>query len=199
MSENETEKIQVEGILEKDKVIVTDEDAIEEFYKGSYMGTTEERDGEEVLVLLDIETLLLYERNRIYIWKDNDKDEELYDFEGLLTYFTQYNKDLWKHYIIYMDLRRRGYIVRSGYGDGILFRVYKRGADFTEEAAKYLIYPVFEGNPIALRDLDKNSRIALKSRKELIIATVDRLSRPIYYNVKKFEILNRDIKGDTRK
>lgn len=199
MSDNETEKIQVEGILEKDKVIINNEDAIEEFYKGSYIGTTEERDGEEVLVLLDIETLLLHERNRIRVWKDNDQEKELLDFEGLLTYFTQFNKDLWQHYVIYMDLRRRGYIVRSGYGDGILFRVYKRGADFTEEGAKYLIYPVFEGSPIELRDLDKNSRVALNSRKELIIATVDRLSRPIYYNVKKFEILNRDIKGDDRK
>jgi tRNA-intron endonuclease len=201
MSDNEgreSEKIQVEGILEKDKVIINNEDAIEEFYKGSYIGTTEEREGEEILVLLDIETLLLYERNRIHVWKDNDKEKELYDFEGLLTYFTQFNKDLWQHYVIYMDLRRRGYIVRSGYGDGILFRVYKRGADFTEEGAKYLIYPVFEGSPIELRDLDKNSRVALNSRKELIIATVDRLSRPIYYNVKKFEILNRDIKGDAR-
>ena len=89
-----------------------------------------------------------------------------------------------------MDLRKRGYIVRTGFGGGIEFRVYKRGSDFENDTAKYLIYPVFEGNPIELRDLDKMSRVALGSRKDLIVATVDRLSKPIYYSVKKFQILN---------
>ncbi|TFG16978.1 MAG: hypothetical protein EU533_08600, partial [Promethearchaeota archaeon] len=81
-------------------------------------------------------------------------------------------------------------IVRSGYGEGIEFRVYKRGADFEKDSARYLIYPVFEGSPIELRDLDKISRVALGSRKDLIVATVDRLSKPIYYSVNKFEIIN---------
>ncbi|MFX0145452.1 MAG: tRNA-intron lyase, partial [Candidatus Hodarchaeota archaeon] len=101
-----------------------------------------------------------------------------------------YDERLWQKYIIYMDLRKRGYIVRSGYGDGIDFRVYKRGADFEKDSAKFLIFPVFEGDPIELRDLDKMSRVAMSSRKDLIVATVDRLSKPIYYSVKKFQILN---------
>ena len=67
----------------------------------------------------------------------------------------------------------------------------KRGADFESDSAKYLIYPVFEGSPIELRDLDKISRVAMSSRKDLIVATVDRLSKPIYYSIKKFEILNK--------
>jgi hypothetical protein len=35
------------------------------------------------------------------------------------------------------------------------------------------------------------SRVALSSRKSLIVATVDRLSKPIYYSVNKFEIINK--------
>ena len=96
-----------------------------------------------------------------------------------------------------MDLRKRGYIVRTGYGDGIEFRVFKRGANFEEDSAKYLIYPVYEGSPIELKDLDRISRVAMSSRKDLIVATVDRLSKPIYYSVKKFQILN--IEGSERK
>ena len=91
-----------------------------------------------------------------------------------------------------MDLRKRGYIVRMGYGDGIEFRVYKRGADFEKDSAQFLIFPVFEGDPIELRYLDKISRVALSSRKDLIVATVDRLSKPIYYSVKKFQLLNKE-------
>ncbi|MHA1762810.1 MAG: tRNA-intron lyase, partial [Promethearchaeota archaeon] len=158
----------------------------------SYIGTIEQRDDcKQVLVLDPIEVLLLSERKRILLWENNDKSKKQYDFESLLSYFTQFDERLWYKYIIYSDLRKRGYIVRLGYGDGIDFMVYKRGADFENESAKYLIYTVFEGTPIELRDLDTISRIAMSSRKELIIATVDRLSKPVYYSIKKFEILNK--------
>jgi len=196
MTENSTEKaekLQIEGIVENDRVIISDSNGIEDFYRNSYIGTIEEdKEGNEVLLLEPIEALLLCERHRILIWKDNDKDKDQYDFEFLLTYLTQFDERLWQKYIIYMDLRKRGYLVRTGYGDGIDFRVYKRGADFEKDAAKFLIYPVFEGDPIELKDLDKISRVAMSSRKDLIVATVDRLSKAIYYSVKKFQILNKE-------
>lgn len=187
-----TEKIQLEGIIEKDKVIISDKKGIEEFYNTSYIGTIEkDSSGQEFLTLGPTEALLLCERNRILLWEANDKNKKLYDFEKILTHFTQFDERLWNKYVIYSDLRKRGYIVRTGYGDGIDFRVYKRGADFEKDSAKFLIFPVFEGNPIELRDLDKMSRVAMSSRKELIVATVDRLSKPIYYSVKKFQIINK--------
>ena len=196
-SNEKTEKIQLEGIIKKDKVIISDSKGLEEFYNTSYIGTIEQNsDKQDILVFNAIEILLLSERNRILLWKDNDKNKELHNFESLLIYFTQFDDRLWHKYIIYMDLRKRGYLVRTGYGDGIEFRVYKRGADFEKDTAKFLIYPVFEGAPIELRDLDKMSRVAMGSRKDLIVATVDRLSKPIYYSVKKFQILNKEKNGE---
>ena len=197
MTEKSDEKIQVEGAIEKDKVVISDSEGIEEFYKNSYIGNIEKNGkGREILMLDSVEVLLLSERHRILIWEDNDKNKKQYDFEDLLTYFTQFDERLWHKYIIYMDLRKRGYIVRTGYGNGIEFRVYKRGADYEKDSAKYLIFPVFEGNPIELKDLDKMSRVAMSSRKELIVATVERLSKPIYYNVKNFQIMNKEIDSD---
>ncbi|MFX1315288.1 MAG: tRNA-intron lyase [Promethearchaeota archaeon] len=191
------EKTQVEGILEKERVFISSKEGIEEFYNNSYIGTIEKIDkDQERLILEPIEVLLLCERNRILLRKDNDKTKQILNFEDLLTFFTQFDERLWQKYIIYMDLRKRGYIVRTGYGNGIEFRVYKRGADFEKDSAKFLIFPVFEGDPIELRDLDKMSRVAMSSRKDLIVATVDRLSKPIYYSVKKFQILNKDESDD---
>ena len=192
-STEKPEKIQLEGIIEKDSVQISDEKGIEEFYNTSSIGDIEENEnGLKILVLKPVEVLLLCERKRVLIWEDNDKNKALFDFESLLIYFTQFDDRLWHKYIIYSDLRKRGYIVRTGYGEGLDFRVYKRGADFKNDTAKFLIYPVFEGQPIELRDLDKMSRVAMSSRKDLIVATVDRLSKPIYYSVKKFEILNNE-------
>jgi tRNA-intron endonuclease len=187
------EKAQFEGNIENDKVIISNQEGIEEFYNNSYIGTLEKNsENKEVLLLNPVEVLLLCERKRILVYLDNiKKDENLYKFEDLLTYFSQFDERLWQKYIIYMDLRKRGYTVRSGYGEGIDFRVYKRGADFEKDSARFLIYPVFEGYPIDLKDLDKMSRVAMSSRKDLVVATVDRLSKPIYYSVNKFEIMNK--------
>jgi len=193
ISNEKAEKAQFEGIIENKNVIISDKECIEEFYNSSYIGTLDKNsENEDILVLGPVEVLLLCERNRILLYLDNIKeDNNLYDFEGLLTYFSQFDDRLWQKYIIYMDLRKRGYIVRSGYGEGIDFRVYKRGADFEKDSAKFLIYPVFEGYPIDLKELDKMSRVAMSSRKDLVVATVDRLSKPIYYSVNKFEIMNK--------
>jgi len=187
------EKLQVEGIIKNDKVIIYNKNGIEEFYNNSYIGTLEEdEESNEILILEPIEVLLLIERHRLLLWEENDKNKEQLNFQIALQYLAQFDERLWQKYIIYMDLRKRGYLVRTGYGDGIDFRVYKRGADFEKDAAKFLIYPVFEGDPIELKDLDKISRVAMSSRKELIVATVDRLSKAIYYSVKKFQILNKE-------
>ena len=198
MSEDSTDKVektQIEGIIRKEKVVISNQEAIEEFYKNSYIGTLVSENDQEILVLDPLEILLLSERRRILLWEDNDKNKRQHDFESLLEHFTKFDDRLWHKYVIYMDLRKRGYIVRTGYGEGIEFRVYKRGADFINDSAKYLIYPVFEGEPIELKDLDKISRVAMSSRKDLIIATVDRLSKAIYYSVKKFQIMNKNIEN----
>jgi len=197
MTEKSIEKAQFEAILKEDSVIISDSEAIDEFFRNSYIGNLEQtEEGQEILVLDPVEVLLLIERNRLLIWENNNKNQEQFNFEKLLEYFVHYDNRLWHKYIIYMDLRKRGYIVRPGYGDGIEFLVFKRGANFEEDAAKYLIYPIFEGTPIELRDLDKISRVAMSSRKDLIVATVDRLSKPIYYSVKKFQLMNKEIESD---
>jgi len=197
MTEKSTEKAQFHGIIKDEKVIISDSEGIDDFFRNSYIGNLEQNEeGQEILILDPIEVLLLIERNRILIWENDDKEKVQYDFEKLIEYFTQFDERLWQKYVIYMDLRKRGYVVRAGYGEGIDFRVYKRGADIEKESAKFLIYPVFEGTPIELRDLDKISRVAMSSRKDLIVATVDRLSKPIYYSVKKFQLQKRNGEPD---
>ena len=84
------EKTQLEGIIEKEKVIITDSEGVEEFYRNSYIGNLETNiKGEEILILDSIEVLLLCERRRILLWEDNDKSKIQYDFEKLMEYFTQ--------------------------------------------------------------------------------------------------------------
>ncbi len=192
--EKEQEKLLFRAFLRDDKAIIEDQDGINEFFDNSYIGNKEKDDEKDILTLEPIEILLLHERNRIYIVKDDStKENDLLSFEDLLIYFSKWYKNLWQKYVVYNDLRKRGYFVRGGYGEGFEFRVYKRGADFTTEPAKYLIYPIFEGTPINLNELDKITQTSISSRKELVIAAVDRLSKPIYYLVKKIALEKIDI------
>jgi tRNA-intron endonuclease len=186
----EQEKRIIQVFLREDKAVVEDPDGISEFFDTSYIGTKEKEGDKDKLILDPIEALLLHERHRIFIIKDESiestDEKNLLSFEELLIYFSKWHKNLWQRYVVYNDLRKRGYFVRAGYGEGFEFRVYKRGADFENEAAKYLIYPIFEGTPINLNELDKITRTSISSRKDLVVAAVDRLSKPIYYSVKKF-------------
>ena len=94
-STEKTEKIQLEGVIEENKVIISDKNGIDEFYNTSYIGTIEETDDHQKrLVLNSTEVLLLCERNRILLWEDNDKSKKLYDFESLIIHFTQYDERL---------------------------------------------------------------------------------------------------------
>jgi len=105
------EKVQFEGIIEDDKVIISDKECIEEFYNNSYIGTLVKKDdAEDILVLEPIEVLLLYERNRILLYLENNKKNALYDFECLLEYFSQFDDRLWQN-ILYIWIYEKGGIL----------------------------------------------------------------------------------------
>ena len=98
---DKAEKTQVEGIIKEDRVIISDPEAIQEFYYSSYIGELDKEDHDtEKLSLNPVEVLLLSERKRLLIFIDNDNKNDIYDFEGLLTNFSQYDDKLWHKYII---------------------------------------------------------------------------------------------------
>ena len=90
-----TEKIQLEGIIEKDKVIISNKKGFEEFYNTSYIGTIEKNsDGQEVLTLGPIEVLLLCERHRLLIWEDNKKNKK---YQRLFRMDRSLPNEKWLH------------------------------------------------------------------------------------------------------
>ncbi|MEJ2248471.1 MAG: hypothetical protein P8Y97_02280 [Candidatus Lokiarchaeota archaeon] len=68
MSDNSDEKVQIEGLIEDNKVVISDPKGISEFYENSYIGTLEENKEKKVLNLTPIEVLLLIERHRLLLW-----------------------------------------------------------------------------------------------------------------------------------
>jgi tRNA-intron endonuclease len=170
------------GLLRDATVEITDPSAADSLHQQSYFG--EQGEG-GTLLLAPEEVLVLHERKRLHVV--DDSGEEL-GFDAILKHFSESMPNLWIQYLVYRDLRTRGYIVRRGMGDGIDFRVYKRGAKKGTDEAKYLIFTVVEGKPLELRVLDKITKYSISSRKKLVLAVVDRLGEITYYSVDQYNL-----------
>jgi tRNA-intron endonuclease, archaea type len=182
--ENNSREILVfQAHLKNKKIIINDQEAIPEFFEKSYIGSKLADSSLE----LDIEeTLLLMERQRIKVFYGQTLIKTP---KNLLIHFDTNNNQIWAKYLVYRDLRQRGYIVRQGYGTDIDFRVFSRGASRTEDVAKYFIYILNEAKPISLDKLHTITAQALKSRKILVLAVVDRLGEPTYYTLDEFHLI----------
>ncbi len=104
----------------------------------------------ENLTLSFYEALFLLSKGIIEI-KDKTPKKRI-DFETLLQRYQSLEKNAWVKYLIYRDLRSRGYVAREGFGLGIDFRVYERG-EYGKETATYLIFGVQEGQPVSVEEL----------------------------------------------
>ncbi len=137
-----------------------------------------EREGNSVR-LKDFEALyLLYSRKMSL--KDA-KGREV-TFEELAKSNQARVKDSWTKFIIYRDLRSRGYVVKDGFGFGTDLRVYERG-DFPAKAAKFVVFALDEGTEKSLGDLRDSVKQIVRMGKEAIVAVIERRGEVIYYRV----------------
>ncbi len=161
-------------ILVQDKAFITGPEANELHQQGSFGELEEGR-----LTLLDVEALFLIEKDKALV---SDSSGRVMTFPELVEHFSKKDPDFWLRYLLYSDLRRRGYIVKPGYGPKLEFRVYRRGAVAGKEPAKYLIYGLVEGKTISLSELRAISNKAKLSKKDLVLAVIDRQGDITYYD-----------------
>jgi tRNA-intron endonuclease len=186
--QQQEEEVEEAPVLEKPKAFLSDSDVVIRKdadivqARGSY--GTKQNDG--TLRLSPVETMFLLERNKIELFDEKTGAPlGLYDY---LQRVHEQNAELWTNYLIYRDLRSRGYTVKEGLSEEIPFRIYPRGSEIGKDTAKYLIYIVKEGVPIELTNLDKASTTAKGVGKKLILAVLNRQGEPTYYQVSQVSI-----------
>lgn len=161
-------------VLHERKGIVTGPDADRISQQGS-VGEL----GAGKLTLSDVELLFLLERERIHLVGEDGRS---LSFPAFAEQLSREDQDIWLRYLLYSDLRRRGYAVKPGYGPRLEYRVYQRGAAVGSEPAKFLVYGLVEGKTISIGDLTSISNSAKLSKKELILAVIDRQGEITYYD-----------------
>ena len=86
---------------------------------------------ESEYILRSYEALYLIYTKRLII---RSKENGL-DFDSLLEPILKSDKDILTKFLIYRDIRSRGYIAKEGFGFGVDFRVYERG-EFREKTSQ---------------------------------------------------------------
>mgnify|MGYP000383063129 FL=1 len=138
----------------------------------------------DTLVLDSFEALYLLYNNKLELKKVN----KTIIFDELMQQYIQKNDDVLTRFLLYRDLRTKGYVVKDGFGFGSDFRVYERG-NYGLKDAKFIIFAFNEGTQQKLGKLYKNIEEITKMGKEPIIAVIERRGEIIYYKINKMNFL----------
>ena len=120
-----------------------------------------------------LEAIYLADKKRTKVL-DSSSGEEI-KFADLVRKISQGKPEIWMKYLVYRDLRDRGYIVREE--EAVDFEIYGKGA------VRRLVSIVYEGREASLEKLQSLLKIAVADKKELILAVIDRRTDIVYYTL----------------
>ncbi len=167
----------IETALRGKNVIVTSLENVEELASRGY-GVSKNKK----LALTLFEALYLLSKGIIAV-KDS-KTHKKVAFQQLLSRNQTLDENAWAKYLIYRDLRSRGYVAREGFGLGLDFRVYERG-QFGAATAKNLVLGIQEGQPMSMEDLMRTLKYAHSLKKNLVLAVLNRRGEVVYYSLSR--------------
>lgn len=165
----------VKGDLVSDQTAISDKEMINELQLKGY-GEIEK----EKLFLKSFESLYLLYANKLIL----HKGKKQINFDDLMNICQKNDSETLTKFLIYRDLKTRGYVVKDGFGFGSDFRVYERG-QFGEKGAKFLIFGLNEGQQEKMGTLQKKIEQITQMGKEPIIAVIERRGEVIYYKINR--------------
>lgn len=169
------DELSVEGILVKDQVLISDKKMRNSLEQKGYGEESQKK-----FFLKPFESLYLLYSKKLKVTKGTTT----VNFDILLQTLSKHDKEILTKFLIFRDLKNRGYIVKDGFGFGSDFRVYDRG-QFGQKGAKYLIFGFNEGTQDKMEQFQKKIEQIIKMGKEPIVAVIERRGEVIYYKVTK--------------
>ena len=142
-------------------------------YEKSRFG--ESKDGK--IVYSVVEAIYLLEKGKIDLYKDSKK----LNYDKFLTLIKKKDSKLLAKYVVFKDMRNKGYIVKTALKFGAEFRVYDKGIHPGEDHARWILYPVKESEKLNWQEFSAKSRVAHSTKKNLLIGIVDEEEDVTYY------------------
>lgn len=167
----------IKAKLTAGKIITDDSDLARELYNQGRYGIVLENKKVQLSI---VESLYLIEKEKISVYEDKKK----LDFDKLLKKTEKKEPTVLTRFLVYKDLRNRGYVVKTALKFGAEFRVYDRGVKPGEDHAKWIVYPVDEGTEMTWYEFAAKNRVAHSTKKRLLIGIVDAENDITYYEIK---------------
>jgi len=137
-------------------------------------------------ILQPYEALYLIHTKRLLL---NTKKVKKLDFESLLKITLRHDKEILTKFLIYRDLRSRGYVAKEGFGFGVDFRLYDRG-EFEKKPARYVVFGINEGIQVETTDFSEALDQITKMGKNAVAAVIERRGEITYYKISKVLFAN---------
>lgn len=163
----------VSGVIRSGMVLVSDKEMIHELGLKGY--------GEQqknTLTLSSFESLYLLYIEKLTV----KKGKRQVGFDEFMGACQKKDPEILTKFLIYRDLRNRGYIVKDGFGFGPDFLVYERG-QFGSKGTKFLVFGLSEGQQEKIGAMQKKIEQITQMGKEPIIAVIERRGEVIYYKI----------------
>jgi tRNA-intron endonuclease len=177
-TDNKSKKKLVISILAGERVITENSDEAREFYNQSRFGTITDSSKVELSLL---EGLYLMEKGRLKIKSESGR---AVSFESYVKKARKVEPNFWIRYIVFKDMRNRGYIIKTALKFGADFRVYDRGIKPGEDHAKWIVFPAHEGSTLTWHDFSAKNRVAHSTKKKLLMGIVDAEGDVTYYEIR---------------
>ncbi len=158
-------------------IVVPAQNEANSLYQDGYGSLLKER---RLLMLQPFEALYLMEKMKIAVIDEESKEKVV--FRNLLWRFSAEDPLIWTRFIVYRDLRTRGFVAKKGPGLGVDFLVYERGS-YGKKVPRYLVYTIGEGTQEPVDKLGGVLDVAEKADKILRLAVVDRRGEIVYYTL----------------
>ena len=169
------------GVLSDDRIILVGADA--ESYEQKGYGSGRRATTERTISLSLEEAVYLIETGKLEI--SGETDGAALTLEELFTHALEIQPNFGARYLVFKDLRERGYVVQPGERD---FLLYPRGTKPGAKPARYFIRIFSERESLAVTAILQLLQLAQNMRKELIIAVVDAESDVTYYEVRELPL-----------
>ena len=166
---------EIRGVLIKNQAVVLEPNLQQQLKQKGYGEMDKSK-----LALKSFESLYLLFTGRLALFREKKN----IDFDSFLKICKKQDKDILTRFLVYRDLRNRGYTVKDGLDFGSDFRVY--GKPFSpKSSAQFLVFSLNEGKHENISKLQKKVECITKMDKEPIIAVVQRQGEIIYYKISK--------------
>ena len=161
------------------KIVVSSELDAKQLYEKSSFGEL----AEDRIQYSLVEALYLLSKGRIKVNSSGKGKETALDFTSFLKQSSKLEPNFYTRFIVFKDMRNRGYIVKTALKFGADFRVYNKGVKPGQDHARWILYPVSEGSTLTWQDFAAKNRVAHSTKKRLLIGVVDNEGDVTYYEI----------------